>query len=203
MGTSLCTTSATWTAGGGGAGAGAGGLWQATLASNQTSDTIRVLITIDPLGATSAFMFRAGPESLRRLLLAIGATTNCSRAGRPMRASPEARGSLSVQVSRPSPNWWSFPDGWCTRAFASPGHSTGYLNPEVPVPHQLFLWAAARAARPTSGSGCPAVRQRCPSNRRESISKRPRGASPAPDRRWHIVCISTSRSHQPFRYQQG
>src|SRR5216684_440999 len=68
MGTSLCKTSATWTAGG----AGAGGLWQATLASSHTNDTNRVFITIDPLGAASAFMFRAGQEWLRRLLLAVG-----------------------------------------------------------------------------------------------------------------------------------
>src|SRR5438128_7602353 len=59
MGTSLCRTSATWTAGAGGAGA--GGLWQATLASSQTGEMIRVFITIEP------FIFRAEAR-LRRLL---------------------------------------------------------------------------------------------------------------------------------------
>src|SRR6266436_1093153 len=103
MGTSLCTTSATWTVGGGGAGA--GGLWQATLASSQTSDTIRVLITIDPLAAASAFMFRAGPESLRRLLLAIGVSrlsdgcaTLCDDSTA-ARASPERAKALARYVN--------------------------------------------------------------------------------------------------------
>src|SRR5712692_451198 len=78
MGTSPCTTSATWTAGGGGGGG--GGLWQATLASSQRSEMIRVLIEMIRVFMTiDAFMFRAEPEWLRRLCPRSRGVTRCRR----------------------------------------------------------------------------------------------------------------------------
>src|SRR6267143_1592837 len=107
MGTSLCITSATWTAGGGGGGG--GGLRQAKLASGHTIATIRApLPLIGGFMASEHSRSMPGPGSSRRALASRSGVTRCQRAvqlcgGTTATSSPATAKALARSVKRAPP----------------------------------------------------------------------------------------------------